>query len=433
MIENTQVPCCPSLETDRACDILNHHYRLIHSPLIKGADQRVQVEVIIRTRLERCPGPFALGDMVYTTTLLPGEKVRLFTTDRRSRFTFDNTTKVSYRNEQTSEEHFYMASMNDFMSDINVKDVSRAINTNSGSSTGHGGTSGLLESIFGGPSVDIRGTYNSVSTSEFLKELSEHVKASHHRSEMGARASSTISIGEVETRTHISTESEDHFESSSREFSNSNKCHAVTFFFYRINKIQTIKYSIESIDRRVIDQAANSKVTNNAFVSQGDVSVIPSNVLAVDKSRLEIEKIGRDSAEAKRRASQSVSDIASSKTASVTNAFQPISPISPSLRRQALEQVDKELVEGSLLDNLGGSILPDIQKQFSFEVQSSLPTPGILVKGCLDECSVCETELIKEIELNLERKRLENELLKRQIELLDKAQEYRCCPKDLET
>ncbi len=38
--------------------------------------------------------------------------------------------------------------------------------------------------------------------------------------------------------------------------------------------------------------------------------------------------------------------------------------------------------------------------------------------------------LEREIELDLERQRLENELLKRQIELLDKAQGYRCCPDD---
>lgn len=31
-------------------------------------------------------------------------------------------------------------------------------------------------------------------------------------------------------------------------------------------------------------------------------------------------------------------------------------------------------------------------------------------------------------DLDLERKALENQLLKRQIDLLDKAQEYRCCP-----
>ena len=67
---------------------------------------------------------------------------------------------------------------------------------------------------------------------------------------------------------------------------------------------------------------------------------------------------------------------------------------------------------------------------FSFEIRSSLPTPGLLVRGCIDDCDVCEPELQREIELDLENKSLRNQLLKRQIELLDKAQEYRCCPAD---
>jgi hypothetical protein len=57
-----------------------------------------------------------------------------------------------------------------------------------------------------------------------------------------------------------------------------------------------------------------------------------------------------------------------------------------------------------------------------------LPTAGVLVKGCLDDCNVCEPELEKEIELDLERKRLENARLKREIDLMDKDQQHRCCP-----
>ena len=34
----------------------------------------------------------------------------------------------------------------------------------------------------------------------------------------------------------------------------------------------------------------------------------------------------------------------------------------------------------------------------------------------------------RKIILELENKKLQNDLLKRQIELLDKSQEYRCCP-----
>jgi len=52
----------------------------------------------------------------------------------------------------------------------------------------------------------------------------------------------------------------------------------------------------------------------------------------------------------------------------------------------------------------------------------------VIVKGCLDDCNVCEDELQRKMQLELTRQDLENKLLARQIELLDKAQEYRCCP-----
>src|SRR5262245_24134326 len=234
-------PCCLELKKDEVCDVLDFHYRLIHNATVTVGDQRptVPVEVILHARLERCPGPPVLGDLVYSQTLLPGEKVRLFTMDRRTRFTFDSATKVSYRNEQTSEEHFYTSSWSDFMSDLTLKDSARSTNRTKGHFDTHAETSGFLSSIFGSPSIDVSGNYNSASTSDFLRELFQHARASHHRAEMGSRAASTVSVGEVQTRSHAEGESQDHFESLSREFSNPNRCHAVTFFFYRINKIQT--------------------------------------------------------------------------------------------------------------------------------------------------------------------------------------------------
>lgn len=82
--ERLEVPCCPDLETDEPCDVLDFHYRLIHNKTVIFNDQprRVSVEVIIHVRHERCTGPLALGDLIHSITLLPGEKVRLFTVDR---------------------------------------------------------------------------------------------------------------------------------------------------------------------------------------------------------------------------------------------------------------------------------------------------------------------------------------------------------------
>jgi hypothetical protein len=88
----------------------------------------------------------------------------------------------------------------------------------------------------------------------------------------------------------------------------------------------------------------------------------------------------------------------------------------------ALEQVDQDLVNEGFLDRAGGEVSDEARQRLSYEETSSLPTAGVIVKGCLDECDVCEPELRKRIELELK-------LLERQIELLEKSQEYRCCPK----
>ena len=159
-------PACPAARSstpDRSCDALDFHYRLIHTATVNVDNQtrRVPVEVILHARLERCPGPLALGDLVYSTTLLPGEKVRLFSADRRTRFSLDSSTSVSYRHEQTSEERYFMSSMSDFMSDLTVRDEARSANQKRGSFETHAGTSGALEAFFAGPSVDVKGSYNA--------------------------------------------------------------------------------------------------------------------------------------------------------------------------------------------------------------------------------------------------------------------------------
>jgi len=87
-------------------------------------------------------------------------------------------------------------------------------------------------------------------------------------------------------------------------------------------------------------------------------------------------------------------------------------------------------VKAGLLDKVGGVASKNIVTEISFDRTFSLPTAGVLVRGCLDECDICEPARQKEIELDLERKRLENEKLKREIELMDQDQQHRCCPEE---
>ncbi len=423
--------CCPELETDNVCDTLDFHYRLTHPTSVSHNNQRVLVELVIHARVERCPGPMTLGNLVYSTTLFPGEKVRLFSTDRRTRYSMDSSSQLSYRNEQTSEEQLYMSSMNDFMSDVTVRDESRASSSSKGSAEGRASASGALQSFFGGPSVSASGSYSASSTSDFLRELHQHAESSHNRSEEVTRAANSVSIGEVQTRSHAEGETEDHFESASRVFSNPNHCHAITFYFYQINKTQTVRFTIESIRRRVIDPAADTVVTNNRFLAAGQVEVIPNAVLATNTNRLEVEEVGRVSAAAANiRQEERVTDLRTNvRLATAAPVFQ-FEPMPAKVRDQALDEVDRELVANKLIAAPRGDISEEMRQSLSIEIVSSLPTPGMLVKGCLDDCNICEEEVQQDVQLNLQRKQLENELLRRRIELLDQSQEYRCCPED---
>ena len=98
------------------------------------------------------------------------------------------------------------------------------------------------------------------------------------------------------------------------------------------------------------------------------------------------------------------------------------------VRQAALQQVDQDLVKEGLLDKVGGQVSPAAQQALGWEKTMALPTPGVLVKGCLDDCDICEPELKKLMDLEATRKDLENQLLQKQITLLEKSQEYRCCP-----
>ena len=424
------VPCCPELSQEPCCDRLTWDYRLIN----RVGD--IPVEVKISVLFERCPGPPSLGELVSSTTLLPGEQVRLYSSSRKNRFTFDSSSQVSYHHEQTSEESYYMSSMDRFMSDLSVRDDIDADRSSSGSFKTDGSTSGAIETFFAGASVSVNGSYNSSSTFDFLRELSSHAESSHERSVEATRAASSVAIGEVQTRNHAEGESESTFEASTRTISNPNRCHAVTYFAYQINKTQTIRFKVLAITRRVIDPAGDSKVTLQPPRFAGEVSVIPQAVLATDAKRISTESVARASFVADRAGTISsggdISGVAGGvQLATRTLAVQRLTaaqPLSDQARQRALQAVDKELVAAGLLDRVGGNVNPKLVAELSFERHSCLPTPAILVKGCIDECNVCEPAREEEIKLELERKALENKLLAKQIELLEKSQEYRCCP-----
>ena len=422
------VPCCPELQECPPCDVLDMHRRLVFPTSQRGpGEQPISVEVTLHTRFTRCSGPLSLGDPIYTTTLLPGEKVRLATTDRRSRFSFDSESQLSYRSEQISEEQYRMSALRAAMSDENSTDNGSNRNTDQGSWDFHGDASGGIGFLSASADANAHGSHNASSTADYLRQHKAHASMADNLSVEATRKAHSVSVGEVSTRAHQAGESEDHFEASSREFTNQNQCHAVTFYFYRINKCETVTFELVAIERRVIDPVAPTPVLANPIRAVGQVATVPQEVPATNTARLEVETRGLQSEALYAAAGRT--QFASTSAAGA--GFEPVgTPLPAAVRSAALAEVDRDLVEQGLLDAATGQVSARTKEEIDYERTTSLPTAGVMVKGCLDDCEVCEPALKRRIKLDLDRLELQNALLKRQIELLDKAQEYRCCPVD---
>jgi hypothetical protein len=418
--------CCPTLSPCGSCDELDFIYRMPFPTVVQlpgGGQQTVPVEVTMRFRLERCSGPLTLGDILYSTTLQPGEQVRLASSDRHSRFSFDSDTQLSSRQYTTSEESFYLAGMAQAASSLSVVSGGAQSSTFHDSSTSGGGSAGLDLGIFSIGGSLSGSSYNAQSASTFASFLSQHAESSSRQVEAGVHATASTSIGEVATRSHAQGESEDQYESASRTFSNQNRCRAVTYLFYRIDKCTTVRFFLASVDKRVDDPAAPTGVTLQPGPPPRNVAIIPDGVLGTSAKRLQVAERVNQSIPAEQGGQAGLAGAVLLRP--VFPAGQ--APIPAAVQAAALAQVTAELVEEGLIDK-DGKVTKQAEERLGWKREFRLPTPGVIVKGCLDDCSTCEPAREKEIELELARKELENELLKRRIALLDQEQEYRCCP-----
>jgi hypothetical protein len=381
-----QFDCCPSLQECDACDELDIRYRLPFRPVVDSPDgeqQVVPVEVTLRFRLERCDGPLTLGNLLYTTTLLPGEKVRLLTKDQNSRFSYDSDEELASRRYTTSAESPFMSQMAQSMSNLTVVAGGSQTAAFQDAATSSHAYDGIHLPFFNiGGSVSAS-SYDANAASTFARYLSHHAESSSRKVEVSSHAKTSTSISEVASRSHAQGEAEDDYEAASRVFANPNRCHALTFLFYRIFKCQKVRFSLVAIDRRVDDPAVPTGVQLNA----PGPAAAPAGGGAPGEAR---------------------------------------GPISAELRGAALRSVDNDLRAAELL-NLDGQVSQDAVVRFCWERTVRLPTPGVIIKSCLDECDACEPSREREIALDLEAKELENKLLQRKIDLLDKSQEYRCC------
>lgn len=418
---DSTIPCCPQLIKDDHCDVINFSRVLTYPTGNNDNRRRVNVEVILHFKLSRCTLGLTLGDPAYSTTLLPGEKVRLSTTDRRSRFSYDSETKLSYRSEQISEEQYFMTATQKYLADASAAQSGSAESSSESHFDFHGDASGSINplSLSVSKSNNSSGNHNSSSVSDYLNQQKTHVQSAASQAVGATRKAHSISIGEVSSRTHIQGESEDHYEASSREFTNYNKCHAVTYMFYRINKKQKVKFELVSIERRVLDDNAPIAGILQPAAAKLPIALVPQDIPAT--VTLKRNAVATGLATASTLDTSSLLNANPNLTRPVFASNQNFGiPLDDTTRKNALKEADEQLIAKNLLGK-DGKVSPETKLTIDFEMEFSLPTPGIIVKGCLDDCDTCEP-MVKE------RMQLENDLLRKQIELLEKSQQYRCCP-----
>ncbi|MGB4846077.1 MAG: hypothetical protein WBP16_16540, partial [Ferruginibacter sp.] len=317
---------------------------------------------------------------------------------------------------------YYLTAFQKYMADASASQSGHAESSSDGKWDFHGDAGGSINpfSLSASASTSAGGSHNNHSVSDYLNQQKSHVESSAEQSVSATHKAHSVSIGEVNSRTHIEGESEDHFEASSREFSNLNKCHAVTYMFYRLNKKQRIKFELVAIERRVLDENAPVGGIILPTPVALPVAIVPQDMPATAFLKKQtINAAGLSSVAA--FDATPVTALASANVRKLSVNQQDFgSPLEGELRIKALKQVDEELATSKLIDK-EGKPTKETKQRIEFEREFSLPTAGIIVKGCLDECDVCEPVL-------KERMQLENDLLRKQIELLEKSQEYRCCP-----
>lgn len=394
-----KLPCCPTLY--KCCDkqILDFNYRVRVPYTVSDNGNEIIYEVTLHYQLIRCFRSYSPGDIVYTTTLLPGETVKLFSNDNKTTFTIDSETKTAVRQAAFSEDSQYMYDFASAISNININDLntSSTSTSQSGSNWQAGGSAGLdlgFVSIGGGGGGG-GSSASSNSLTSVLHQMNQHSQSSSQRAQINVKASSSISIGEVQTRTHSSGESEDIYESTSRTISNPNKYHSVTFYFYRINKCFTSRYQLTDVHFRVLVPGSFNSVIPKPLKQNIGLTISPVPVLSTSTNSLNIVNNAINASNA--YINQSNNDIITRRPIQFTTYDSPVNKdFAISVIQAALGTATSDVLNN--LINSSDTTVPStiIINADIWCHDISIPTPGVTVKGCLDTCDIDENSMYTE-------------------------------------
>ena len=229
-------------------------------------DRRLEIRVIYQHCLKligRQQGP-----LLYTTTLLPQEEVRIFEFDRYRRVRSETqrvSVHTSFRQTLSS-----LSQTRRSTSATAYANVLNEVRTDADTSISAGGG---LAGFFGAPKVS--GSFE-VETETTVASGSSVSTASSQFTQLAITASQAI---EAERALVVSTfEEEEHRTTTARTLKNHNHCHAITYFVRRVNEAYEASTRIESVEWRI---------GNGPWRSFDDVADVP------DDLRKLLQQLGR--------------------------------------------------------------------------------------------------------------------------------------------
>ena len=221
-----------------------------------GANSAAQQRLRLRVTYQHCLKLVGRqqGPLLYTTTLLPGEQVRLFEYDRYRR-TRAETQRVSVHTSLRQTLSALSQSRRSTSSSAYFDTVNE-IRTHADTSVSAGGG---LAGFFGAPSV--KGEFG-VDTETTVASGGSVRTASEQFSQMAITASQAV---EAERSLVLSTfEEQEHLNTTSRQLKNDNHCYAVTYYVRRVNEVYEVHSRIESVEWRLGDGTAWRSVNDLA-------------------------------------------------------------------------------------------------------------------------------------------------------------------------
>ncbi len=238
-------PCEPPWRTDHQC-LLWYETKYFRVPLGKDRGSlssfvnlaREYIEFRITYEHRLCLLGKQHGPLLYTVTLLPGEKVTLYHSDRYRRI---SSHQESYSVQSTFMQFLSVVHQARATNSMHLLNDSLASSKTSGSVSAGGGLGGLLGLPSGSASTQL-----SVSDHNLLEinSVSEQFNQSVAQASQLTHAERSVVVSTYEDKESLDV--------TARHIQNDNECRAVTYFVRKIVELYAISTVVSDVSFRIV-------------------------------------------------------------------------------------------------------------------------------------------------------------------------------------